>query len=85
MEKSFGAKRVLRGVDLDIAPGGFLAIVGRSGCGKSTLLRILAGLETPDEGGGVAIDSGAARPSEVVRLMFQEPRLLPWARVLGNV
>ncbi len=84
LEKSFGAKRVLRGVDLDIAPGGFLAIVGRSGCGKSTLLRILAGLGTPD-GGVVAIDGGAARPSEVVRLMFQEPRLLPWSRVLGNV
>jgi sulfonate transport system ATP-binding protein len=85
LAKSFGAKRVLRGVDLDIAPGEFLAIVGRSGCGKSTLLRILAGLETPDGGGGVTIDDGAARPSEVVRLMFQEPRLLPWSRVLGNV
>ena len=86
LEKGFGAKRVLRGVHLDIAPGGFLAIVGRSGCGKSTLLRILAGLEMPDGGGGgVAIDGGVGRPSEVVRLMFQEPRLLPWARVLGNV
>ena len=84
LAKSFGEKRVLRGIDLDVAPGGFLAIVGRSGCGKSTLLRILAGLESQD-GGGVAIDGGAAQPSEVVRLMFQEPRLLPWARVLANV
>jgi len=84
LTKSFGAKRVLRGIDLDIAAGGFLAIVGRSGCGKSTLLRVLAGLETQD-GGGVAFDGGAARPAEVTRLMFQEPRLLPWSRVLGNV
>jgi len=85
LAKSFGEKRVLRGVDLHIAPGEFLAVVGRSGCGKSTLLRIIAGLETPDGGGVVALDGGAVRPSEVVRLMFQEPRLLPWARVLGNV
>ena len=84
LDKSFGAKRVLRGVDLDVAPGEFLAIVGRSGCGKSTLLRVLAGLEAPS-GGRAAIDGGAARPSEVARLMFQEPRLLPWSRVLGNV
>ena len=84
LEKSFGAKRVLRGIDLDVSPGGFLAIVGRSGCGKSTLLRILAGLDTEDAG-GVAIDGGAGRPFEVARLMFQEPRLLPWSSVLGNV
>ena len=84
LTKDFGAKRVLRGIDLDIAPGGFLAVVGRSGCGKSTLLRILAGLETQDRG-RVAIDGGAGRPSEAARLMFQEPRLLPWSRVLGNV
>ena len=48
--KSFGERVVLQGVDLDIAPGEFVAIVGRSGCGKSTLLRLVAGLETATAG-----------------------------------
>ena len=48
--KSFGDKPVLRGIDLDVRQGEFLAIIGKSGCGKSTLLRILAGLDTPTTG-----------------------------------
>ncbi|MEJ0019201.1 MAG: ATP-binding cassette domain-containing protein [Acetobacteraceae bacterium] len=82
--KSFGAHQVLRGIDLDIAPGTFLAIVGRSGCGKSTLLRLLAGLDVPS-GGSIEIDGRAEGWRDSVRLMFQEPRLLPWERVVGNV
>ncbi|HET6239432.1 MAG TPA: ATP-binding cassette domain-containing protein [Acetobacteraceae bacterium] len=99
LEKSFGAHTVLRGIDLDIPSGQFVAIVGRSGCGKSTLLRLLAGLDTPSAGHiGIGRDDNtrnengtpdAARPNaapdEHVRLMFQEPRLLPWARVGRNV
>jgi len=82
--KSFGAHTVLRGIDLDIPSGQFVAIVGRSGCGKSTLLRLLAGLDTQSAGHiGIGQDDGA--PDEHVRLMFQEPRLLPWARVGRNV
>lgn len=86
LRKSFGQNQVLRGIDLDIRAGEFVAIVGRSGCGKSTLLRILLGLEQPSEGefhfiGRIdqTADSGA------IRIMFQEPRLLPWASVLANV
>jgi len=81
---AFGANRVLRGIDLEIPPGQFVAIVGRSGCGKSTLLRLIAGLARPSTG-AIAIDGETGAGRETVRLMFQEPRLLPWQRVAANV
>jgi len=84
LRKSFGGRAVLRGLDLDITAGQFVAIVGRSGCGKSTLLRLLAGLD-PADAGMIAI-GGALRPERgTVRIMFQEPRLLPWNTVARNV
>src|SRR5437588_12074217 len=82
LRKSFGDNEVLRGIDLHIPAGQFVAIVGRSGCGKSTLLRLIAGLETATAG---TIAFGEEARAEDVRVMFQEPRLLPWARVLSNV
>src|SRR4051794_20480361 len=78
--KSFGDHDVLHGIDLDIQPGAFVAIVGRSGCGKSTLLRLLAGLDQPTRG-NIEIDGRTRGWQDRVRLMFQEPRLLPWQRV----
>ena len=83
LAKSFGATRVLHGLDLHVPAGQFLAVVGRSGCGKSTLLRLIAGLEAADAGRIAFADEQAAR--KIARVMFQEPRLLPWARVLANV
>lgn len=81
--RRFGAKTVLDGIDLAVEQGQFLAIIGKSGCGKSTLLRLLAGLDQPDGG---RIDHAAVAPgSTATRVMFQEPRLLPWARVVDNV
>jgi sulfonate transport system ATP-binding protein len=82
LRKSFGHNEVLRGIDLHIPAGQFVAIVGRSGCGKSTLLRLVAGLDTADAG---SISFGEQMRAGDVRVMFQEPRLLPWARVLSNV
>ena len=82
LRKSYGDNEVLRGIDLHIPAGQFVAIVGRSGCGKSTLLRLIAGLETIDAG---TISFGEAARPEDISVMFQEPRLLPWARVLSNV
>jgi sulfonate transport system ATP-binding protein len=82
LRKSFGDNEVLRGIDLHIPAGQFVAIVGRSGCGKSTLLRLIAGLETVDAG---TISFGGETRPEDIRVMFQEPRLLPWARVVSNI
>jgi sulfonate transport system ATP-binding protein len=85
LTKTFGDRQVLQGVDLHIPAGQFVAVVGRSGCGKSTLLRLLAGLDKPSSG---RLDSGDASLEAVrdsTRLMFQEPRLLPWKTVIENV
>ena len=83
LRKSFGDNEVLRGIDLHIPAGQFVAIVGKSGCGKSTLLRLIAGLEKIDAG-SISFGDAAVQPEDI-RVMFQEPRLLPWARVLSNV
>lgn len=70
---------VLNGLDLDIAAGEFVALIGRSGTGKSTLLRALAGLDR-----GVA-GHGRVTVPDAVSVVFQDSRLLPWKRVLDNV
>ncbi len=77
--------RVLENVDLQVTPGEFVTILGPSGCGKSTLLNALSGLDTSFEGkveiGRSAV--GAAKPR--IAYLFQEPRLLPWRTVRGNI
>jgi len=80
-----GTRRVLRDIDLEIAPGEIVALLGPSGCGKSTLLRQVSGLDHADIG-DVLIDgtpvNGIDQRSAVA---FQEPRLLPWRTVARNV
>lgn len=83
--KSFGARRVLDGVDLHVAPGEFVAIVGRSGCGKSTFLRLVAALERATAGALMLDGAPLAQHREDVRIMFQDARLLPWKRVIDNI
>ncbi|WP_018268315.1 ATP-binding cassette domain-containing protein [Methylosinus sp. LW4] len=85
LDKSFGSKRILSNLELDAPAGQFLAIVGRSGCGKSTLLRLIAGLDEKTRGTIAFGEPLVAQARDIVRVMFQEPRLLPWARVLANV
>jgi sulfonate transport system ATP-binding protein len=77
VRRSFGGHAVLRGLDLTLDDGEFVALIGRSGTGKSTLLRILGGLD-PSYQGEVLVPRQRA-------VVFQEPRLLPWQRVLPNV
>jgi sulfonate transport system ATP-binding protein len=75
----------LDGIALEVAPGEIVAIVGGSGCGKSTLLRLVSGLDEPSQG-RIQLDGTAiTAPHEKIGIVFQEPRLLPWLSVAGNV
>jgi sulfonate transport system ATP-binding protein len=75
--RSFGSTHVLRGADLTVRRGEFVALLGRSGSGKSTLLRSLAGLD-PSPKDEVVVTGRTS-------VAFQEPRLLPWRTVERNV
>ena len=77
--------KALGGVDLEVEDGDFVCLVGPSGCGKSTFLRIVAGLETPDEG-QILFDGKPVTTTGPERIMvFQEGALFPWLKVQDNV
>jgi len=77
LNQTFGTNRILSDLDLDLAPGEFVALLGRSGSGKTTLLRLLAGLDRPTAG---EISVPPARS-----VVFQDARLLPWKSTWQNV
>jgi NitT/TauT family transport system ATP-binding protein len=78
-----GSLRALEPVELAVAPGEFLVLIGASGCGKTTLLRILGRLETASEG-EVTVGEGADGAAPV-GFVFQQANLLPWLTVEENV
>jgi len=82
--QSNGDGPVLSGVDLDLALGERLAVVGASGSGKSTLLHVLAGLLAPSAGAAEIDGRDVASGSGRAAYMFQDDLLLPWRTVLGN-
>ncbi|AYM01710.1 ABC transporter ATP-binding protein [Levilactobacillus yiduensis] len=83
--KDYGQITALGDVNFNIEPGEFLALVGMSGGGKSTLLRMIAGLEAPTRGHVLFNHESREDSAVVIRVMFQEDRLLPWMTVLDNL
>ncbi|MGZ2384416.1 ABC transporter ATP-binding protein [Rhizobium brockwellii] len=88
VQKSYGAFKVLHGVDVDLEDGGFLVLLGPSGCGKSTLLNIIAGLDEPSSG-DIAIGdrSVTALPPKDrnIAMVFQSYALYPTMSVERNI
>ena len=88
LRKSFGTTQILQGVDLTLADGEMLVIVGASGCGKSTLLRLVAGLETPTEGRILLDGRDITRLDPAARdiaMVFQNYALYPHMTVAENM
>ena len=79
LTRRFGTTTILDAVDLTIAPGEFVALLGKSGSGKSTFLRALAGLDYEVDG------TGTLETPEKLSVVFQDARLLPWRTVIQNV
>lgn len=93
IEKTYGAKRVLRGVDVSVAPGQIAALIGPSGSGKSTLLRALALLDPPDRG-DITVDAqgysfprknGFTPPWPALTIVFQQLFLWPHLTIRQNI
>lgn len=77
LQRRYGQRLVIKDLNLQIARGEFVALLGESGCGKTTLLRALAGLD--------AIDGGRIEGAQQPAVVFQEHRLIPWDNLWRNV
>jgi putrescine transport system ATP-binding protein len=93
ISKSFGARRIVNSLSLDVYGGEIFCVLGPSGCGKTTLLRMIAGLETPDSGtieldGRLAVENGKVRLAPQQRrigIVFQDLALWPHLTVTGHL
>jgi len=89
VEQTFKTKKgqfcALKDIDLTVAKGEFVALIGHSGCGKSTLLNLLAGLTTPTEGTLLCANREISGPGPERAVVFQNHSLLPWLTCYENV
>lgn len=91
IEKHFGATRALAGVDLSVAPGEIMALVGENGAGKSTLMKVLSGAHSPDAG-SLLLDGTAYNPTNPlharesgIAMIYQELSLAPHLSTMENI
>ena len=89
VEQTFKTKKgpfcALQNVNLTVAKGEFVALIGHSGCGKSTLLNLIAGLTTPTQGTLLCANREIAGPGPERAVVFQNHSLLPWLTCFENV
>ncbi len=89
VEQTFKTKKgpfcALQNVNLTVAKGEFVALIGHSGCGKSTLLNLIAGLTTPTEGSLLCANREISGPGPERAVVFQNHSLLPWLTCFENV
>jgi nitrate/nitrite transport system ATP-binding protein len=89
VEQTFKTRKglfpALRQIDLTVAKGEFVTLIGHSGCGKSTLLNLIAGLTTPTSGVLLCADKEIAGPGPERAVVFQNHSLLPWLTCFENV
>src|SRR5215469_6972603 len=80
-----GGVLALRDTSLTVRRGEFAAVVGPSGCGKSSLMKLVTGLVSADCGDIVIFGDKVRGPVKIAGMAFQNPNLLPWRKVIGNV
>ena len=84
-ENPLSRRQVLDGISFSLAAGELVSLVGPSGCGKSTLLRLIAGLDSTDEGELLVDSEPINAPNAERGLVFQDPNLFPWLTVRRNI
>ncbi len=80
-----GSFPALRNINLTVAKGEFVTLIGHSGCGKSTLLNLISGLATPTQGALLCADKEIKGPGPQRAVVFQNHSLLPWLTCFENV